>query len=608
MIDDDARRLMALLDTAPFAAIVDFCGSDDNPGLGDIPERQVWTDWGTTPDQAQIEEVLDPVVGRASTIFHVGVGNSSLAQRFARRILAIDGITVAAEEKYLADSLNYQNYHVQVVNKYSREFASRNDRYDVIVDNNPSSFACCRFHFCRMMVNYVKMLRDGGAIFTAQAGLNWVTPGGDPAWSLRWEDWVFLGKVLAMPVRQLSPTVYCLIRPAPLKSAGARDCETIADGVAAAVDGPPAGNAAARRQRVEWSDQVMKDSGWCDHERFNQECDAAFAQLRPMTPIREFTDKVPTVVCVVRNEERRLPDFIRHYKKLGVSALHIIDNASTDRTPEICARDSSITMWRTDASYAAAAYGQVWVGALARKYGIGKWVLNVDADELFVYSDMHFHHIGELQKWAMAQGNRRVFAPMIDMYGSRNYGAGAQPDHRPLLLQNPFFDGNPDSTYRSYEFRDTPYGPLLVGGPRNRILAADRKKIYLSKFPLSLWTTETAYANPHFPYPFRDNPSMPYAALLHFKFLSDFAERVATAVVEGEHWHEATEYREYQRWLRQGGGHATMFSTQYSRTYHGPTSLVEAGLMRLIEWQSGASGCIEGSDRRPSPRPANLQG
>jgi hypothetical protein len=142
------------------------------------------------------------------------------------------------------------------------------------------------------------------------------------------------------------------------------------------------------RQAIDWADEVMKDSNWRDHEVFNRACDAASADLRLVTPHRPFTAAVPTVVCVVRNEERRLPDFIRHYQKLGVKCLHIIDNDSTDDTPNICAADSSITLWRSAASYAAADYGQLWVGAVVRKHGLGKWVLNVDADELFVYPDM----------------------------------------------------------------------------------------------------------------------------------------------------------------------------------------------------------------------------
>lgn len=353
-------------------------------------------------------------------------------------------------------------------------------------------------------------------------------------------------------------------------------------GVVASSDarGTPSGAGPA-----DWSELVMQDAGWCDHAAYNRDCDAALAQLQPMTPLRPFTDDVPTVICVARNEERRLPEFIDHYMRLGVTSLHIIDNASADRTGEICAAHPHVTLWRTAASYRAANYGQFWVGALARRFGLGKWVLNVDADELFVYSGMASHGTGDLQRWLVAHGYRRVFAPMIDMYGSRSYGSQAHSDRRSLLLQTPFFDGGCDGGRPSYHFRKTAYGPLLAGGPRNRILSAgDPKKFHLSKFPLTLWTDETAYANPHFPYPFADNPDAPLAALLHFKFLADFERRVAAAIDEGEHWRDAAEYREYQRWIEEGGGPAAVFSTVLSRIYRGPESLVAAGLLRQIEW------------------------
>src|SRR5438874_6245119 len=61
------------------------------------------------------------------------------------------------------------------------------------------------------------------------------------------------------------------------------------------------------------------------------------------------------------------PHFIDHYKRMGVKTLHIIDNGSTDDTAKICAAESCVTLWHTRRSYAEAAIGQLWVGAIARK-------------------------------------------------------------------------------------------------------------------------------------------------------------------------------------------------------------------------------------------------
>src|SRR5271170_1787717 len=166
--DSDTRALMARLKQPPFSNVLDFCGTENQIGHSDIPERRVWTHWATTPDQTQIEECLEGMVNRASTIFHVGVGNSSLAGRFARRVSAIHGITISPEEKDLAESLSLPNYTVSVTNKYSRKIANVHVRFDLVIDNNPASFTCCLFHFCRMMASYFAMLVDGGAIVTAE--------------------------------------------------------------------------------------------------------------------------------------------------------------------------------------------------------------------------------------------------------------------------------------------------------------------------------------------------------------------------------------------------------------------------------------------------------
>src|SRR5262249_23922295 len=80
-------------------------------------------------------------------------------------------------------------------------------------DNNPSSFACCLFHFSRMMIAYGDLLkRDGGRFITAQQGLGWVVTGNVPNWSLEWDDWALLGEILRMPVALLTDFVYSMQR------------------------------------------------------------------------------------------------------------------------------------------------------------------------------------------------------------------------------------------------------------------------------------------------------------------------------------------------------------------------------------------------------------
>jgi hypothetical protein len=199
----------------PFNRAPEVCGRLDNPGLAtDMP---LWVDHthdDTTVDQARIEDVLDELDVDGRAILHVGVGNSGLAKRFAPRVELIDGLTVSEAEKVLADSLEIPNYTVSLLSKYGREFLRRiGNQYDYVVDNNLASFACCKYHFYRMLDNYLWCMRPGARILTDQRGMDW-TVEEDPQWQLAYGDLVALEDLFPVTAGALTDTVYELrVRP-----------------------------------------------------------------------------------------------------------------------------------------------------------------------------------------------------------------------------------------------------------------------------------------------------------------------------------------------------------------------------------------------------------
>lgn len=212
--DRDAQLLMTRLASHPrFGRLCHHCGREHTPGIDELPEWQIWTNRATTPDQIAIEEQLENLVTASSSILHIGVGNSSLGRRFASRISTVVGTTLHDEERVLSEELGLEKYAVVLANKYSEDMDRIAGNFDFIVDNNPSSFACCLFHFSRMMVAYVDLLRrDGGLFITAQQGWGWVVTGNDPGWSFGWDDWALLGEILRMPVARLTDFVYSMQR------------------------------------------------------------------------------------------------------------------------------------------------------------------------------------------------------------------------------------------------------------------------------------------------------------------------------------------------------------------------------------------------------------
>lgn len=195
------------------SSVTVFCGNEKNPGRGLDNQTEIdYSDTSTSLDQKRIEDVLAARKLAGLRLLHVGIGNSQLAQRLAHRADAIDGITVHAREKERADELHLANYRAFIINKHTRRLADLPSPYDIIIDNNLASFACCMVHFSRMLRTYRQLLREGGFIITDQRGMDWTVDGNDE-WKLNYDDLDALGENFGLAVFRLTDCVYALTRP-----------------------------------------------------------------------------------------------------------------------------------------------------------------------------------------------------------------------------------------------------------------------------------------------------------------------------------------------------------------------------------------------------------
>jgi len=191
---------------------LDMCNKFEVPGTGTTDASLVdYSEKPATPDQQCIEEVLAERNLQGTRILHVGVGDSSLAEKLHDRCRSIDGITVSNEELKRAESLRLPGYSVYFINKLTRDFVIQlKPGYDIIVDNNPASFSCCRYHFAAMMDNYRWALAPGGELLAAQRGMRWTA--GDRRWRMTFDDLVTLGQRFGMRATRLTDVVYSLRR------------------------------------------------------------------------------------------------------------------------------------------------------------------------------------------------------------------------------------------------------------------------------------------------------------------------------------------------------------------------------------------------------------
>jgi hypothetical protein len=196
-----------------FDALLLWCGNI-NGGVDEDPEWRDWTHRETTPDQMRIEDVLATLDVTGATLLHIGIGNSRLAQRFCRSAQFIDGITLQASELRHGVDLGIENYNALIANKYDPDLDSRFHRvYDFIIDNNPSTFCCCRRHLATMLANYTALLKPGGVILTDTVGLGWTSSPNDSRWGLNQGEWYQLGRIFQLVGERYTDTVIGLRKP-----------------------------------------------------------------------------------------------------------------------------------------------------------------------------------------------------------------------------------------------------------------------------------------------------------------------------------------------------------------------------------------------------------
>ncbi|MEA3058800.1 MAG: hypothetical protein QOE50_212 [Sphingomonadales bacterium] len=201
------------------------CGTDDDPGIVYGPDLRDWSNKATTPDQRRMECYIDRYDLRQKRALHIGIGNSSLARRFHRRVGEIVGTTIDEPEIGVAQALGLPNYRIVIHNKYSGMDDVVPGKFDFILDNNPTSPCCCVRHLFVLFTFYADRLADGGQVVTDQLGLQWVPDGSNPRWRFNFDDLSIVAAEAGLSACRANKTVYVLSRsppPAPGLAALAR--------------------------------------------------------------------------------------------------------------------------------------------------------------------------------------------------------------------------------------------------------------------------------------------------------------------------------------------------------------------------------------------------
>lgn len=258
------------------------------------------------------------------------------------------------------------------------------------------------------------------------------------------------------------------------------------------------------------------------------------------------------VLCVVRNGERYLQEFVGHYRAIGVSHIVLLDNGSTDRTREIARTLPGVTLLSCQASFDR--YGLAMKQFMIKRYGGGCWVLVADIDELFDYPYSDSLSFEGLLGYLGHNGYTALVTQMLDMFSV----AGPESAGAPHASNR--------DVYRDYDLTglERMARPKHLYGRRgsvsNAVIPFYQGGLRKTSYGHVCWLTKHALfygpALSHLDYHehfVRGGRLADVSGVLyHYLFTQWFPEKCQEAVRRGLHYGGAVDYRAYLAGL---GGH-----------------------------------------------------
>lgn len=316
----------------------------------------------------------------------------------------------------------------------------------------------------------------------------------------------------------------------------------------------------------------------------------AFRRRGELSPIADRTEAIRTgdILCFacIRNEVRRLPAFLAHCRRLGVSHFLIVDNDSSDGSLDLLRGAADISVWRTSNSYKSSRFGMDWLTWLMLRHGHGHWCLTLDADELLIYPHWQTRPLTALTDWLDRQGRDSFGALTLDMYPAGPVSQGEEAVHDDPIAHLCWFDSGNYQVQVQPKFRNL----WIQGGARARAFFAGtpRQAPTLNKTPLVRWHWRYAYVNStHALLPPRlnqvyatDGGELTSGVLLHTKFLPELVERAQEEKQRAEHFADGSQYATYYDRLTADPVLRCPTSTRYT----GWRQLEALGLMSRGGW------------------------
>ncbi len=312
------------------------------------------------------------------------------------------------------------------------------------------------------------------------------------------------------------------------------------------------------------------------------------------------------LVLVVRNERPLMPEFLDHYRAIGVERFFILDDASTDGTPDLLMQEPDVCLLQSSRRYGETPDPEslpsalrkagdtrmihVWRTGLMNRFCAGQWALQCDVDEFLLLPEGV--RLPDVIQRLTAEGAAGVWGGMIDLYPRDMAALAACPDSGFTWPRCEwFFDGR-----RHFSLRpDKPPRHHYVG-VRHRLDVAFAEKPDLSplsraklrflgrrKAPsgtlvkpiLQHWQPGSYYLNSHLTT--QSLSARILLPLLHYRYTPAILRKLEWAMTEGGYSKGNADYQRVDRMLAEMRARNASFLTPVSVPLTGFDSLARTG-------------------------------
>jgi glycosyltransferase involved in cell wall biosynthesis len=144
------------------------------------------------------------------------------------------------------------------------------------------------------------------------------------------------------------------------------------------------------------------------------------------------------VVCIVRNGRPYMKSFIDHYLSLGVKHIVFLDNGSDDDTVAFARDHGQVTVIQSRLPYKK--YEGAMIQYLLSRFGMSRWSLYVDIDELFDYPYSDVVSLSSLLRYLNEKSYTAVVTQVLDMFPDRALSSRVSQKDEPLKELYRFYD------------------------------------------------------------------------------------------------------------------------------------------------------------------------